>query len=65
MRQGRSLANPGPGTIVDHTITKKTIYDFFLVPQKVGQGTVTPSHFVSVSHLSHVLIQICQQILVI
>jgi len=38
--------NPGPGTIVDHTITRRFLYDFFLVSQLVRQGTVTPSHFI-------------------
>jgi aubergine-like protein len=41
------LSNPAPGTVVDHTITRKMAYDFFLVSQKVGQGTVTPTHMVS------------------
>jgi aubergine-like protein len=39
------LDNPPPGTVVDHTITRRGIYDFFLVSQKVRQGTVTPTHY--------------------
>jgi aubergine-like protein len=42
-----SLENPPPGTVIDHTITRKSWYDFFLVSQKVGLGTVSPSHYVS------------------
>ncbi len=42
------LDNPPPGSIVDHTITRKKWYDFFLVSQKVNQGTVSPSHYVVV-----------------
>ncbi|TRY63151.1 hypothetical protein TCAL_10352 [Tigriopus californicus] len=38
--------NPAPGTVVDHTITRRNFYDFFLVSQKVGQGTVSPTHYV-------------------
>lgn len=42
------MKNPEPGTILDHTITRKYLYDFFLVPQSVNQGTVTPSHLIVV-----------------
>lgn len=38
--------NPPPGTVVDHTITKRYYQDFFLVPQSVTQGTVMPTHYV-------------------
>jgi aubergine-like protein len=37
--------NPSPGTILDHTVTRKRKYDFFLVSQHVRQGTVTPTHY--------------------
>jgi hypothetical protein len=30
-RQSRGIQNPGPGTVVDHTITNRNVYDFFLV----------------------------------
>lgn len=39
------LVNPPPGTIVDSTVTRPEWYDFFLVPQSVRQGTVTPTHY--------------------
>lgn len=29
--------NPPPGTVVDHTITRRDWYDFFLVSQNVRQ----------------------------
>lgn len=38
--------NPDPGTIVDHTITKRYIADFYLIPQSVRQGTVNPTHYI-------------------
>ncbi|KAG8335274.1 Piwi-like protein 2 [Homalodisca vitripennis] len=38
--------NPLPGSIVDHTITRRYLFDFFLVSQMVRQGTVTPTHYV-------------------
>jgi len=43
---GKELDNPPPGTILDHTVTKRDWYDFFLVSQHVGQGTVSPTHYV-------------------
>lgn len=43
--QGRRMENPAPGTIVDHTITRRDYYDFFLVSQNVRQGTVSPTHY--------------------
>lgn len=48
--RGLTYENPPPGTIVDHTITRKTMFDFFLVSQKVSQGTVTPTHCIVVKH---------------
>lgn len=42
----RGMENPMPGTVLDHTVTREDRYDFYLVPQSVNQGTVTPSHFV-------------------
>lgn len=36
-RGDRGLENPPPGTIVDHTITRRNWYDFFLVSQHVRQ----------------------------
>ncbi|KYN01664.1 Protein piwi [Cyphomyrmex costatus] len=37
--------NPEPGTIVDDVITSPIKYDFFIVSQKVRQGTVTPTAY--------------------
>ncbi|WKX94696.1 hypothetical protein Q1695_011735 [Nippostrongylus brasiliensis] len=36
------LTNPSPGTVVDTVVTRPERYDFYLVPQYVSQGTVTP-----------------------
>ncbi|KAJ8942364.1 hypothetical protein NQ318_000344 [Aromia moschata] len=43
-REGAS--NPPPGTVLDHTVTRRYLQDFFLVPQNVRQGTVNPTHYV-------------------
>jgi len=45
-RQGERLDNPPPGSIMDHTVTRRDKYDFFLVSQHVRQGTVSPTHYV-------------------
>jgi len=44
-KQGSNYANPPPGTIIDSDVTKPEWYDFFLVPQAVRQGAVTPTSF--------------------
>lgn len=43
-RQGATnmATNPDPGTVVDTTVTRPERMDFYLVPQFVNQGTVTP-----------------------
>ena len=46
---GKQLDNPPPGSVLDHTVTRRNWYDFFLVSQHVGQGTVSPTHYVVVS----------------
>lgn len=33
------------GTVVDNTVTLNERYDFFLVSQKVTQGTVSPTSY--------------------
>ncbi|XP_071952418.1 piwi-like protein 1 [Antedon mediterranea] len=42
------MNNPASGVIVDHSITRRDCYDFFLVSQHVRQGTLTPTHYVVV-----------------
>uniref|UniRef100_A0A2S2NF98 Protein piwi n=1 Tax=Schizaphis graminum TaxID=13262 RepID=A0A2S2NF98_SCHGA len=37
--------NPPPGTVIDNSVTDPTMYDFYLVPQHVTNGTVTPTHY--------------------
>jgi len=46
LQQSKDCENPAPGTVLDHTVTKRDWYDFFLVSQHVGQGTVSPSHYI-------------------
>jgi aubergine-like protein len=41
-----TLINPRPGAVIDHGITSKELFDFFLVSQHVNQGTVSPTHYI-------------------
>jgi aubergine-like protein len=43
--QADVVDNPPAGTVVDHTVTHRDWYDFYLVPMNVMQGTITPTHF--------------------
>ena len=49
VERDNALSNPLPGTVLDHTITRRYMFDYFLVPQNVRQGTVTPTHYIVVS----------------
>ncbi|XP_076451619.1 piwi-like protein 1 [Babylonia areolata] len=46
--EGGQLDNPPPGTVLDHTVTRRDQYDYFVVSQHVRQGTVSPTHYVVV-----------------
>lgn len=50
---GDKIENPNPGCVVDHTITRRFLYDYFIVPQSVRQGTVTPTHYVVIHDSSN------------
>lgn len=47
----RNYDNPPCGTVLDHTVTRFKYKDFFLVPQSVNQGTVSPTHFIVLREL--------------
>ncbi|KAE8573998.1 Putative Argonaute 3 [Halyomorpha halys] len=48
VERDKSFSNPMPGTVMDHTITRRYLHDFFLVSQHVSQGTVSPTHYIVV-----------------
>nr|XP_029711242.1 protein argonaute-3-like [Aedes albopictus]XP_029711247.1 protein argonaute-3-like [Aedes albopictus]XP_029711472.1 protein argonaute-3 [Aedes albopictus] len=50
---GNNLENPNPGTVLDHTITRRNHFDYFLVPQSVRQGSVSPTHYIVVHNQSN------------
>lgn len=53
-KDGDHLDNPLPGTILDYAVTRRNLYDFFLVSQFVRQGTVTPTHYIVLHDTSNV-----------
>ncbi|KAG1657737.1 Piwi-like protein 1 [Nymphon striatum] len=46
----QGLKNPVPGLVVDNTVTRPKRFIFYIVPQSVNQGTVTPTQFVVCYH---------------
>lgn len=43
--QKDNCRNPEPGTVIDKTITLEERYEFFMVSQRAGQGTVSPTNY--------------------
>ncbi|XP_027854008.2 piwi-like protein Siwi [Aphis gossypii] len=43
--KNENYQNPPAGTVIDNSVTDPTMYDFYLVPQHVTRGTVTPTHY--------------------
>lgn len=42
---GNNVSNPEPGTVIDSTVTLRERYEFFLLSQKTGQGTASPTNY--------------------
>lgn len=42
---GNNVSNPDPGTVIDNTVTLQERYEFFLLSQKSGQGTASPTNY--------------------
>lgn len=45
MKTMQGFVNPPPGTVVDHGVTRKERYDFYLVSQSTRHGTVAPTYY--------------------
>jgi aubergine-like protein len=45
MPSSRGLTNPSSGTVVCEETVSKKLWDFYLVAQKVTQGTCTPTKY--------------------
>jgi aubergine-like protein len=57
-----SAANPTPGTIVDNACTSMGYPNFYLVSQKVNEGTVSPTHYVVLHDTTGLQMQHIQQL---
>ncbi|KAK0175566.1 hypothetical protein PV327_009306 [Microctonus hyperodae] len=53
--------NPPPGTIVDDVVTNPNRYDFFIVAQHVGQGSVSPTAYNVIDDNSDIGVDVLQQ----
>ncbi|XP_071550552.1 piwi-like protein Ago3 [Panulirus ornatus] len=58
----RGHDNPPPGSIIDHTVTRRYWYDFLLVSQHVRQGTVSPTHYIVVRDGSNLKVDNMQRL---
>lgn len=45
LEKGNRFENPTPGTVIDHSIVKKDMYDFYLVSTLSRQGVPSPVHY--------------------
>lgn len=54
--------NPPAGTVIDHSITRRGLFDFYLVSQNMRHGTATPSHYVVVENECALSPDILQQL---
>lgn len=45
MRASGGFCNLPPGSVIDHTVTRKERYDFYLVSQSTRNGTVAPTYY--------------------
>lgn len=61
-QSGGKIDNPAPGTVVDHSVTRRYMTDFFLISQNVRQGTVTPSHYIVVYDSAKLSPDVVQQL---
>ncbi|XP_068908412.1 piwi-like protein Ago3 isoform X2 [Tenebrio molitor] len=67
MIDSNNCDNPPAGTVVDSIVTRRHLYDFYLVPQSVRQGTVNPTHYIVVhddgnikpDHLQRLAYKLC------
>jgi aubergine-like protein len=42
---GGNVMNPPLGTVVDKKVVEKNGYDYYILPAKANQGSMTPTHF--------------------
>lgn len=54
--------NPPAGTVIDHSITRRGLFDFYLVSQNMRHGTATPCHYVVIENECELPADILQQL---
>nr|SIP62986.1 Piwi Like RNA-Mediated Gene Silencing 2 [Protopterus annectens] len=67
LAEGGRLETPPPGTILDHTVTKRNWIDFYLLAHHVRQGCGIPTHYICVlntanlspDHLQRLTYKLC------
>lgn len=61
-RGSNNFENPAAGSVVDRDVTKPSIHDFYLISQHVTQGTVTPTHYVTLMDENGIIIDRLQRL---
>lgn len=61
-KQDNNYENAPAGTVVDHSITRCGLFDFYLVSQNMRQGTATPSLYVVIENECELSPDILQQL---
>jgi hypothetical protein len=59
---GNNLNNPKEGTVVDTQVVSPDLYEFYMQPQYVNQGTATPTHFHCIYDTTGIPIEILEEI---
>ncbi|EFX83177.1 Aubergine/Piwi-like protein copy E [Daphnia pulex] len=62
LKRRDAFGNPPCGTVVDNTVTLSERFDFFLVSQKVNQGTISPINFNVIYNSSNITPDIHQSL---
>lgn len=60
--QKKHYENAPAGTVIDHSITRTGLFDFYLVSQNMRHGTATPSHYVVIENECELTPDILQQL---
>ncbi|XP_059192376.1 piwi-like protein 2 isoform X2 [Centropristis striata] len=64
---GNNIGTPPPGTVIDHTLTRRDWVDFFLMAHHIRQGCGLPTHYISLyntanltpDHLQRLTFKMC------
>lgn len=62
LRDGNTLKNPEPGTLVNTKVTKSNIWEFYLMPTFVNQGCTNPVKYTVLYNSANVKAKIIEQL---